>query len=264
MLGAIAGDVIGSVYERNNVKFQDFPLFSGHCRFTDDSVLTAAVAEVLLEGDAESHEAYVDKFHEFFHLYPDAGFGGTFFDWARSRSRLPYGSWGNGSAMRVSPIGYAFDTLDEVLAEAKISAEVTHDHSEGIKGAQAIAAAVFLARHGESKASIKTEISQRFSYDLRPTLDEIRPSYRFYVSCQGSVPQAITAFLESENFEDAVRKAISLGGDSDTLACMAGAIAEAFYGGVPDPIAERTIKHLDTRLRATVEEFATVYGNDVL
>ncbi|MCW3060940.1 MAG: hypothetical protein JWQ02_2761, partial [Capsulimonas sp.] len=259
MLGAIAGDVIGSIYERNNVNFTDFPLFSGHCRFTDDTVLTAAVAEVLLEGGAGSHEAYVDKFHEWFHTYPDAGFGGTFFDWARSRNRLPYGSWGNGSAMRVSPIGYAFDTLEEVLAEAKVSAEVTHDHPEGIKGAQAIATAVFLARNRSTKDAIKNEIVQRFSYDLTPTLDEIRPHYRFYVSCQGSVPQAITAFLESENFEDAVRKAISIGGDSDTIACMAGSIAEAFYGGVPAPIAERTLKHLDTRLRTVVEEFQVTF-----
>jgi len=250
MLGAIAGDIIGSVYERDNIKTKQFPLFSADSRFTDDTVLTVAVADVLL------HQGnYTDTFKHYYQQFPHAGYGGTFKAWAGSSSREPYNSWGNGSAMRVSPISYAFDTLDQVLLEAKRSAEVTHNHPEGIKGAQATAAAIFLARTGSNQSEIKTYIESTFAYDLNQTLAEIRPTYHFDVSCQGSVPQAITAFLESTDFEDAIRNAISLGGDSDTIACISGSIAEAFYGGIPEAIANETIQRLDPQLVVVVEAF---------
>jgi ADP-ribosylglycohydrolase len=233
MLGAIAGDVIGSVHERARTKTKDFPLFTPDCTFTDDTVLTVAVADCLLHG-----RGYVDAFHDYFHAYPSAGYGGTFMLWAGSRRREPYNSWGNGSAMRVSPVAYTTATLEEVLEEAKRSAEVTHNHEQGIRGAQATAAAVFLARTGSSKEQIRRYTEEAFGYFLDESLDELRPTYEFDVSCQWSVPQSIIAFLESTGFEDAVRNAISLGGDADTMACIAGAIAEAFYGGVPPQIAE--------------------------
>jgi ADP-ribosylglycohydrolase len=254
LLGAITGDIVGSVYEQAGMKRTDFPLFSPGCRFTDDTVLTVAVAEVLLEGGD-----YADAFVDYFWRYPDAGYGGGFFRWASERQRLPYNSWGNGSAMRVSPVAYAFDTVDEVLEEAARSAAVTHDHPEGIKGAQAIAAAMFLARQSESRDAIRAYITQTFGYDLSRTVDEIRPDYVFDVSCRGSVPPAIIAFLDSTDFEDGVRKAVSLGGDSDTLACMAGAIAEAFYGGVPNDILVRAMDHIPSDLRHTVESFVAEY-----
>jgi ADP-ribosylglycohydrolase len=250
MLGAIAGDVIGSIHERGGAKTKDFPLFTPRCRFTDDTVLTVAVADALLYG-----RDYVDAFHDFFHAYPNAGYGGTFIQWASSRRREPYNSWGNGSAMRVSPIAYFGRTLDEVLDHAKRSAEVTHNHEHGIRGAQATAAAVFLARTGQSKKQIRDFAQGHFGYFLDESLDDLRPTYQFDVSCQGSVPQSILAFLESTDFEDAVRNAISLGGDTDTMACIAGAIAEPFYGGVPRHIAEPVLALLDERLRGVVSEF---------
>ncbi|MEW6529473.1 MAG: ADP-ribosylglycohydrolase family protein [Thermodesulfobacteriota bacterium] len=250
MLGAIAGDIIGSVYESAPIKTIDFPLFREDCFFTDDTVLTVAVADCLL-----SRANYPDKFKEYFRLYPFAGYGSAFYTWASSASREPYGSWGNGSAMRVSPIGMALDSLDEVLKEAERSASVTHNHPEGIKGAQATAAAIFLARSGASKEDIRRFVTTTFGYDLSEPLDSIRPRYRFDISCQGTVPPAITAFLESEDYEDAIRKAISLGGDSDTLACITGGIAEAFYGGVPQHIATRVREILDDRLNGVVTEF---------
>lgn len=250
MLGAIAGDVIGSVHERTRTKTKDFPLFVPASRFTDDTVLTVAVADCLRTGGD-----YATAFHDFFAAYPDAGYGKTFWMWATARRRDPYQSWGNGSAMRASPVAYARDTLADVLAEAERSAAVTHDHPEGIRGARATAAAVFLARTGASKADIRDYISDEIGYFLDETLDQIRPTYEFEVSCQGSVPQAILAFLESTDYEDAVRNAVSLGGDADTLACIAGAIAEAFYGGVPADIAGPTLARLDDRLRDAVAAF---------
>jgi ADP-ribosylglycohydrolase len=250
MLGAIAGDVIGSVHEHSGTKTKNFPLFVEASQFTDDTVLTVAVAERLLRGGS-----YVDWYHEYFHAYPEAGYGSSFIHWAEHRCREPYYSWGNGAAMRVSPIGIACNTLEEVLAQARASAEVTHNHPEGIRGAQATAAAVFLARSGYTKADIKTYIEQEFGYCLSERLDDIREHYCFDVSCQGSVPQSIIAFLEADGFEDAVRNAISLGGDADTMACIAGGIAEAFFGGVPDEIASRTLAVLDERLRNVVGEF---------
>lgn len=258
MLGAIAGDIIGSIYEGNNLKTKDFPLFQPNCRFTDDTVLTVAVADVLLRGGS-----YTNQFKSYYHRYPYAGYGGNFINWAKSDCREPYNSWGNGSAMRVSPVGFAFNDLDSVLKEAKSSAEVTHNHPEGIKGAQATAAAILLARTTQDKATIRSYITTNFGYNLESTLEQIRPSYKFDVSCQGSVPQAIVAFLESTDFEDAIRNAISIGGDSDTIACIAGSIAQAFYGGVPEAIVQRVLSYLDQHLTTVTEEFLLKNGRPV-
>jgi ADP-ribosylglycohydrolase len=255
MLGAIAGDVIGSVHEHTRTKTKDFPLLTPESRFTDDTVLTVAVADCLLRGGG-----YVDALHDYFHAYPNAGYGGTFFLWATARRREPYQSWGNGSAMRVSPVAYVGTTLDEVLAEARRSAEVTHNHDQGIRGAQATAAAIFLARTGGTKDQIRKYIEEQFDYFLDETLDGLRPTYQFDASCQWSVPQSIIAFLESTDYEDAVRNAISLGGDADTMGCIAGAIAEAYYGGVPDTIAGPVLARLDDRLRNVVQEFRRHFG----
>jgi ADP-ribosylglycohydrolase len=255
MLGAIAGDVIGSVHEGAGTKTKDFPLFADGCRFTDDSVLTVAVAHRLLRGGD-----YIDLFHDYFLRYPWAGYGGNFIRWAGGKSRQPYYSWGNGSAMRVSPVAFACESLEEVLTEARQSAEVTHNHPECIRGAQATAAAVFLARLGRGKDAIMKTIQRDFGYNLSDRLDDIREGYGFDVSCQGSVPQSIIAFLESDSYEDAVRNAISLGGDADTMACIAGAIAEAFYGSVPSAIRVRTLAVLDEDLRGVVEEFTARFG----
>jgi ADP-ribosylglycohydrolase len=256
MLGAIAGDVIGSVHEVTGTKTKDFPLFTEWSRFTDDTVLTVAVAERLMRGGN-----YVDRFHEYVREYPTAGYGGTFVTWATRGKREPYNSWGNGSAMRVSPIGVIFDSLEEVESESKRSADVTHNHPEGVKGAQATAAAVFLARTGHDKAAIKAHIESEYDYNLSQRLDDIRPVYGFDVSCQGSVPQSIIAFLESTGYEDAIRNAISLGGDADTMAAIAGAIAEAFYGGVPDHIRGPVLERLDDRLTDVLNEFTAKYGS---
>jgi ADP-ribosylglycohydrolase len=254
MLGAIAGDVIGSVHEGARTKTKEFPLFVPDSTFTDDTVLTVAVADCLLHGGN-----YVDALHKYYHSYPFAGYGGTFKRWAAFRERQPYRSWGNGSAMRVSPVAYVHDSLDEVLEEAKRSAEVTHNHGQGIRGAQATAAAIFLARTGSTKDQIRHFLEEKFDYFLDETLAQIRPTYQFDVSCQGSVPQSILAFLESNSYEDAVRNAISLGGDADTMACIAGGIAEAFYGGVPEDICNGTLGILDDRLRGVVKEFRDRY-----
>jgi ADP-ribosylglycohydrolase len=205
MLGAIAGDVIGSVHEGAGTKTKEFPLFVPDSTFTDDTVLTIATAESLLR-----QQDYVDALHRYFHAYPNAGYGGTFFRWCTYGSRNPYNSWGNGSAMRVSPVAYMCDTLEDVLSEARRTAEVTHNHQHGIRGAQATAAAIFLARTGNSKETIRQYIQETFDYFLDETIAQIRPTYHFDVSCQGSVPQSIIAFLESTGYEDAVRNAILL------------------------------------------------------
>jgi ADP-ribosylglycohydrolase len=233
ILGAFAGDIIGSAYEFDNVKSVDFKLFPKGTYFTDDSVLTAATMDVLL-----SEYDYTETYQEYGQLYPHRGYGGNFNDWIYSSDPKPYKSWGNGSAMRASPIGWYCDSIDAVLAEAKKSAEVTHNHPEGIKGAQAAAVAVYLARTGKTKNEIKQFIVDKFGYNLDRTLDKIRPSYGFDVSCQGSVPEAIIAFLESADFENAVRLAVSIGGDSDTIACITGGIAEAFYKTIPENITD--------------------------
>lgn len=253
MIGAIAGDIIGSVYEWRPVKTKEFPLFQPGSRFTDDTVLTCAVADSLL-----TRRPYGEKLREYYHYYPEAGYGGKFAAWAAQECMAPYNSWGNGSAMRVSPIGFAGNSLEEVLAEAKESALVTHNHPEGVKGAQAAAAAVLLARQRRSKADMKSYLEKQFGYNLSQTLAEIRPDYTFDVSCQGTLPAAILAFLEATDFEDAVRNAVSLGGDSDTLACITGAIAQAYYG-VPENIRAAVLKILDQRLRQVVFQFETVY-----
>lgn len=250
MLGAIAGDIIGSVYEFNNTKLYDFELFSHQSRFTDDTVLTVAVADCLLNG-----KDYASTIWEYGNRYPDRGYGARFFEWLGSDDRKPYNSFGNGSAMRVTPVGFACDTLDEVLVEARRSAEVTHNHPEGIKGAQAVAAAIFLARRGRDKPYIREYITDAFGYNLTRTIEEIWPNYGFDETCQGSVPQAITAFLESKGYEDAVRQAVSLGGDSDTIACIAGGIAQAHYGCVPVAIAVEVRQRLDPPLLSILDEF---------
>lgn len=233
ILGAIAGDIIGSSYEFNNIKSLDFELFTNDTFFTDDSVLTAATMYALL------HSAdYAKVYRSFGIRYPRRGYGGNFRKWLSANNPEPYNSWGNGSAMRVSPVGWYCDNIDDVLAEAKKSAEVTHNHPEGIKGAQAAASAVYLARTGKSKDEIKRFIVDSFGYDLNRTIDEIRPTFQFDESCQGTVPEAIIAFLESTDYENAVRLAVSIGGDSDTLAAIAGGIAEAFYQEIPEDIAD--------------------------
>jgi ADP-ribosylglycohydrolase len=250
MLGAIAGDIIGSRFEHHNIRTKEFSLFDGRCRFTDDTVHTVALADALLTGSD-----YALLLKEYSRLYPDAGYGSSFWAWASGPSLEPYGSFGNGSAMRVSPVGWYFGDLETVLAEARKSAEVTHNHPEGIKGAQAVAAAIFLGRQKADKAFIRRYIEKYFAYDLARRLDNIRPTYRFDVTCQGSVPEAIIAFLESTDYEDAVRNVISIGGDSDTLACITGSIAEAHYGGVPAAIAEKVWTYLDGRLTGVVRRF---------
>ncbi len=225
MIGAIAGDIIGSVYEHSPIKTKHFPLFHPQCRFTDDSVLTVAIARAILEeGD------YLTAVWELGRRYPHAGYGGSFIHWLGSSSPEPYDSWGNGAAMRVSPVGFAFNEAETVLTQAARSAEISHNHPEGIKGAQATAFSIYLARTGHDKPAIRAQIVDRFGYDLDRTVDDIRPTYRFDVSCQGTVPESIVAFLDADSWEDAIRNAISLGGDADTLACITGGIAEAYYG----------------------------------
>ncbi len=250
MLGAIAGDIIGSVFEGYPVKSTDFPLFSRHSTFTDDTVLTVAIADCILNG-----KEYAPTLKEYGRRYPYAGYGGMFIGWLAGDSNEPYHSFGNGSAMRVSPVGFAYDTLDEVLEQAGKSAAVTHNHPEGIKGARAVASAIFLARKGRNKREIREYIEETFDYNLHQKLDDIRPFYRFDSTCQGSVPQSIIAFLESDDYEDAVRKAISLGGDSDTMACIAGGIAQAYYRVIPDYIVNAVSEILDKDLLEIADSF---------
>ena len=277
MLGAITGDIIGSIYEANNIKTKKFDLFTDKNRFTDDTVMTFAVAEALMNGGG--NENFIRFMKRYGLLYPRAGYGGTFVRWLASDTTEPYNSWGNGSAMRVSSCGWIAN-LDIPIEEglkltedlAKKSAEVTHNHPEGIKGAQATAVSIFFMRHGKSKNAIKEYkdklkdyIKDRFEYDLDFTIDEIRPIYRFDVSCQGSVPPAIVSFLESENFEDAIRNAISIGGDSDTIGAITGSIAEAAYG-IPEDIKEKAISYLDGRLKGVYEnwiKFVESLGNKI-
>lgn len=254
MIGAIAGDIVGSVYEHTPIKSKDFPLFHPLCRFTDDTVLTVAVANAILtDGD------YRKSVWEIGRQYPYAGYGGSFVRWLDEPDPQPYNSWGNGSAMRVSPVGFAFDSVDTVLEEAERSAEISHNHPEGIKGAQATALSIFLARTTADKSLVRIEIADRFGYDLDRTVDDIRPGYGFDVSCQGSVPEAIISFLDSDSYEDAIRNAVSLGGDSDTLACIAGGIAEAYYGPVDDPILEKVHEHLADDLWRIASGFHNKY-----
>lgn len=256
MFGAIAGDVIGSVFERNNVKRKTFPLFDAASRFTDDTVLTVALAHCLLSGDEVG--AVLRDFHA---RYPAAGFGPTFLAWVNAGEGAPAPrSSSNGAAMRISPVAWAFDSLQAVLEAAERFTVVTHDHPDGVKGAQAVAAAVFLARQGATKGEIRACVESAFGYDLSVPLDLVRPGYAFDLSCAGTVPHAIRAFLEAEDCEDALRNAISIGGDSDTLACIAGAIAEAHFGGVPEHIAGPVWQRLDAPLREVTLRFCEQHG----
>ena len=252
MIGAIAGDMIGSPYERYPIKHTNFdPVVSA---FTDDTVLTIAIAySIFNQADIASS---LKKFAEKYYNLP---YGGGFRRWIRSWDNRPYNSFGNGSAMRVSPVGFAYDSIDDVLHQAKRTAEVTHNHPEGIKGARATALAIYLARMGESKDTIRNEITERFSYNLNRTVDEIRPNYSFDVTCQGSVPESIVAFLDADSWEDAVKKSISLGGDADTMACITGGIAQAFYKEIPENIVEDVRNRLSPDLREVLDEFNMKY-----
>ena len=257
MYGAILGDIIGSPYEfdRGN-KTKDFPFFDKGCTFTDDSVMTIAVAEALMHAketgvidDEQSvKDLIIDMMHKWGRKYPDAGYGGSFYRWLEQKSREPYNSWGNGSAMRVSSVGRLFDDIETTRRVAGWTAEVTHNHPEGVKGAESVASAIFMARTGRSKKEIMDYVIREFGYDLSRTCDEIRPDYYHVESCQQTVPEAITAFLEGVDFEDVIRTAVSLGGDCDTLTCIAGSIAEAFYG-VPDVLKAECERRLPDDLR---------------
>ena len=257
ILGAITGDIIGSIYEFDNIKTMDFPLFSEGCCETDDSIMTFATMDVLInKGD------YTETYQRYGRKYPDPDYGGygeNFNEWIRTTKPRPYNSWGNGSAMRVSPVAWCCNNLDDVMAMAKMSAEVTHNHPEGIKGAQSTAAAIYMARIGKSKDEIKSFITDTFAYDLDRKINDIRPTYKFDVSCQGSVPEAIIAFLESTDFENAIRLAVSIGGDSDTIACITGGIAEAYYKAIPEYIIENVFNILPENLIEIIEEFSTRY-----
>lgn len=248
MIGAIAGDMIGSPYEGYPTKRMDFPINVD--RFTDDTVLTIAVADSILNGID-----YAVSIKSFARKYADLPYGGSFKRWIWSNENKPYNSFGNGSAMRVSPVGFAFDSTEEVLTQARRSAEVTHNHPEGIKGAQATALAVFMARHGADKNSIRKEVEGRFNYNLDRTVEDIRPSYRFDVSCQGSVPESIIAFLDADDYETTLRNAISLGGDADTMACIAGGIAQAYYQRIPAEIVLSVREKLTPDLLKRVDQF---------
>ena len=254
MLGAVVGDVAGSIYEAYPIKTKDFALFGRRARFTDDTVCSVAVAEWLLDGGdvAAVLRRYV-------RAYPRAGYGGMFFTWGLTADHPPYNSWGNGSAMRAGPVGHAVPVMDELLARAEQSAICSHNHPEGIKGAQAAATAVRLAIDGAEPETVRTEIARRFDYDLSGSVDDMRKGYAFDVSCAGTVPPAIVAAVEATDFEDAIRNAVSLGGDSDTLACIAGAIAEPLYG-IPGWIAKEARARLDERLLAVVDRFQDRFG----
>ena len=258
ILGAIAGDVIGSVYEFNNTRTTDFPLFKRETTFTDDTVMTIAIADAILH-----NKDFAQTILDYGKRYPNRGYGTSFFKWlAHDTPAPPYNSWGNGSAMRVSAVGFSYNDLDKVLKKAEKTAVVTHNHPEGIKGAQATAAAIFLARTGKNKAEIKAYIEQKFGYDLDFTLDEIRPTFPFDESCQGTVPQSIVAFLESTDYDSAIRLAISLGGDSDTIACITGGIAIAFYKEMSQVIVDKIRReYLPPAFVTIIDEFDLVFNN---
>ena len=265
MFGAILGDIVGSPYEFdcNNIKTKVFPLFTVYSHFTDDTVMTLAVAQALMEtkdgDDGTLQSAFIREMRRLGRAYPDAGYGGNFGWWLECDDPKPYHSYGNGSAMRVSAAAWMFDTLEAVRRAARLSAAVTHDHPEGIKGAEATASAIFLARTGHGKEEIRDYIEAEFGYDLHRTCDEIRPTYCHVESCQESVPEAIIAFLEGESFEDVLRTAVSLGGDSDTIAAIAGSIAEGYYG-VDEDWKKAAISRLPDDLAAILCRFDCLYG----
>ena len=256
MLGAIVGDIVGSIYEFDNHRSKDFPLFQDHCQFTDDTILTVATADALM-GDRD----FASNYRSYGKKYPSS-YGGFFRRWIFDESQGPYNSFGNGSAMRVSPVGWAFDTEEEVLAMAKASSIVTHDHPEGIKGAQATAVAIFWARNGKTQTEIVRDVEAMFGYDISTPIDEIRKFYEFDVTCQGTVPEALRCFFEAEDFEDAIRNAISIGGDSDTLAAITGSIAEARWG-VPEEIGREALERLDDELVSTFNKFAKIISSQL-
>ncbi|MCR5684526.1 MAG: ADP-ribosylglycohydrolase family protein [Lachnospiraceae bacterium] len=263
MYGALLGDMIGSPYEFDRGdKTKDFELINNDVEYTDDSVMTIAVAQALMSCDRDAGEeeittAVVRSMQNWGKRYPYVGYGGRFAEWLRSRDPQPYNSWGNGSAMRVSSVGWLFDTIERTREVARWTAEVTHNHPEGIKGAEATASAIFMARTGSTKQEIKVYIIKEFGYDLSRTCDEIRPHYHMDASCQGSVPEAIISFLEGNSLEDVIRNAISLGGDTDTLACIAGSIAEAFFG-VPVEMKEECIARIEYDMQRVLKEFDKV------
>jgi type I restriction enzyme M protein len=260
MIGAIVGDVAGSRFEWRNIKTKEFDLLADGCRFTDDSVMTLAVCDALLscrdKRDDLGAQA-VRRLQEYGRAYPDAGYGTSFWRWLKAEHPRPYNSWGNGAAMRVSGCGWTAGSVEEAAALSRAVTEVTHNHPEGLKGAEAVAVAVYLARTGADLPTIRSHITGRY-YALDFTLDQIRDGYTFDVSCQGSVPQALEAFFESRGFEDAVRNAVSIGGDSDTIAAIAGSVAEAYYG-VPADIRQRALAFLDEKLLNTLAAFEEAY-----
>ncbi|MDO5014408.1 MAG: ADP-ribosylglycohydrolase family protein [Clostridia bacterium] len=263
MLGAITGDLVGSRFEFKNIKSKDFEFFHPNCRLTDDSYMTFAVCKAFLdhlENGDDLDSALVTNMQNIGRKYPNAGYGNHFFRWLNSENPQPYNSYGNGSAMRVSPVVYLYDDLDEILKAAEKSAQVSHNHPEGIKGAQAIAGAAFLARQGKLKNEIKNFAKQFYNLDF--TLNEIREDYRFYVTCQQSVPQAIVAFLEGNDFEDVIRNAISIGGDSDTIAAMAGTIAESFFN-VNEDIENRVLSYLPDDLMKIYERYINFLNSKI-
>ena len=254
IIGAIAGDVIGSAYEFNPTRDYDFDLITPKSTFTDDTVLTMANAIWLLEDKRHTHEKLVEIMLDMCWKYPDRGYGGRFAHWIHDGDPQPYNSFGNGSAMRVSPVGYYAKTLDEALELAQISAEVTHNHPEGIKGAQATAAAIFLARQGKTKEEIRDYVVKTFNYDLSRTLDEIKPTFTFDETCQRTVPEAITCFLEGKDYEDVVRLSVALAGDADTIAAIAGGISSAVVE-VPNEIVQPVIALLSEEFCTTLLRF---------
>lgn len=263
MIGSIIGDIVGSIYEftPNNIKTKQFEFFNPNGSYTDDSILTFATADWLLHGGEVAH--YYSKYGEKY-PWPMGGYGGGFKLWLvrsiRHQDYRPNNSCGNGSAMRVGPVGWAFDTIEEILAKAKESAECTHNHPEGIKGAQATALAIMMARHGCDKNEIRSEIEKRFEYDLQFTCEQIRPTYTWGGTCQDSVPQAIVAFLDGEDYEDSIRNAISIGGDSDTIGCITGSIAEAYFG-VPADLRNSAMNYLPEEFQSIISEFENKFGN---
>lgn len=258
MLGAIFGDIVGSVYEFNNTYNYNFRLLSDWSQFTDDTVMTVAVAKALMESygksDEEVRETLINCMKQLGKRYPDAGYGGMFYNWVLGDNREPYNSYGNGSAMRVSAAGWMYDSLEETLHAAKLSAEVTHNHPEGIKGAQATAAAIYMARTGKSKEEIRDYIENNFGYDLHKSMKDIVSRGHGEEICQVSVPQALVCFLLSDSYIDTIRKSVCIGGDSDTIACIAGSIAEAYYG-MDEKYKEETMKRLPEDLQEIVNDF---------
>jgi ADP-ribosylglycohydrolase len=254
MFGSIIGDIIGSTYEFKNAEKYDFEPFPAGSDFTDDTVLTIAVADAIL-----NNKPYGTAIRQYAINWPNRGYGGMFSRWYHTENPQPYNSYGNGSAMRVSPVGWAFGTLRKTTEEARKSAECTHNHPEGIKGAEATTAAMYLSRTGHSKNEIKDFVQQSFNYNLERTLADIKPGYKFNETCQETVPEAITCFLESENYEDAIRKAIWLGGDSDTLACITGGIAEAFYREIPDEWKRKALQILPVEFSAIINNFSDAF-----